>query len=202
MEQPNLSLCSAALWRASAQEYAKLRSLTFAALMVAIIVAIGSIYIPIPGALNLRVYFSYLAQAVGGAIYGPLVGAGVGLLSDLIGNTLFPSGPFFFGYTLTAILGNFLYGAFFYRRRITILRIFCCKLVINIFVNVGLGCLWSTILYGQGTYFYYAAKSIVKNLLMLPIEVLLISLLFAALAPILKRYNVQVSKRKHLISWK
>lgn len=202
MEQPTSTIFSSSFWKSAAEEYTKVRSLVVASLMTAIIIAISTLYFPVPGAQNLRVYFTFLAQAVGGAVYGPLVGAGVGLISDLIGNSLFPSGPFFFGYTLTAILGNFLYGAFLYKRRVTVVRLLLCKLTINILVNMILGCLWSTILYGNGTYFYYLAKSIVKNLLMLPIEVLLLTLLFGALVPILRKYNVPISKKERWISIK
>ncbi len=60
-----------------------------------------------------RVGFSFIPVAVAGYLYGPLGGALVHGLSDVIGALLFPIGPYFPGYTLTAVLIGFFYGLCF-----------------------------------------------------------------------------------------
>ena len=88
--------------------------------------------------------------------------------------------PFFPGYTLTAMLSAFIYALFFFRARISVLRILLCKLVINYGMNVLLGSLWRIILYGKG-YLFYVSTSFLKNTILLPIEVLILFLLFSLL---------------------
>ena len=183
-------------WRLAAREYTRLRTLCIAALMAALIVAVELLFIPVGE--NLRIMFSFLPAALGGAIYGPLVAVGVGFVSDIIGGALFPSGPFFFGYTLTAMAGGLLYGLLLYRSRITVLRLAVCKLCVNLLVNVLLGSVWSAMLMGNA-YVYYLAKSIVKNTILLPVEIVMLTLLFGALMPMLKKYGVTLQKNKRFI---
>ena len=63
-------------------------------------------------------------------------------------------------------------------------RIFLAKLCTNV-LNVFLGSLWSSILYGKKTYFAYVVVSFWKNLISLPIQTIMLCLLVAALAPIM-----------------
>ena len=71
---------------------------------------------------------------------------------------------------------------------ITVARIFLAKLCTNV-LNVFLGSLWSAILYGKG-YLYYLVSSLVKNTIMIPIEVILLLILFRALSPMLRRMHL------------
>lgn len=187
---PQLSLFShpfsLAYWRAAAGELKKPKILVLAALFIGLDIAIGAFFIPVPGAQNLRIYFTFLVKGLGGMIYGPVVGILSGFVGDLIGYMLFPSGPFFFGYTLTAMLSGLTYALFFYRVRVGLLRIIFCKLSVNLFINVCLGSVWSAMLYAKG-YLYYLSSSIVKNLLLLPAEILLFVLFFGCMMPILIR---------------
>ena len=92
-----------------------------------------------------------------------------------------PSGPYFPGYALTTMLGTMVYALFLYRTKVTIWRIFLAKLCNNV-INVFLGSLWSTILYSKG-YFYYVGTRVVTNGIMLPIQTVMLTVLFAALIP-------------------
>lgn len=93
-------------------------------------------------------------------------------------------GPFFPGYTLTAMAGSFVYALFLYRARITVRRIVLCKLCVNLLVNVGLNCLWSAMLYSKG-YLFYLGQSLAKNLLMLPVEVVILLTFLRIMLPVL-----------------
>ena len=61
-------------------------------------------------AWNMRIGLGFIPVAVSGILYGPLAGALVGALSDVLGALLFPSGAFFIGFTLKAALSGALYG--------------------------------------------------------------------------------------------
>ena len=93
-------------------------------------------------------------------------------------------GPFFPGYTLTAMAGSFVYALFLYRARITVRRIVLCKLCVNLLVNVGLNCLWSAMLYSKG-YLFYLGQSLAKNLLMLPVEIVILLTFLRIMLPVL-----------------
>ena len=69
------------------------------------------------------------------------------------------------------------------------------KLVVNLGVNVGLGALWSSMLYGKG-YYYYLVKSLIKNIGMLPIETVLLFLFFKAILPAASRAGLLPEQKK------
>ena len=173
-------------WRSAALELKNLRRLIFAALVVAMGIVISSLFIPVGD--NLRIYFKFLVYSVGSAVYGPFLGLLVGAVGDTLGYFIHPSGAYFPGYLLSEMLGCLVYALLLYRKRITVLRLFLSKLIVNVCINLCLGSLWSAMLYSKGFYYYFA-KSAVKNLLLLPLEVLAMTALFALLIPQLERMN-------------
>ncbi len=175
------------LWKEAAGSFRNVRYLAVCAMFVALHAVLSSVFIPVGE--NLRIYFTFFLSALGASIYGPFMALAEGFLSDIIGYIIAPSGAFFPGYTLSAMLGSFVYALFFYRQNLSILRIFLCKLLVNIFINVCLGSLWSYLLYGKG-YFYYLAKSVVKNLLLLPFETFIMVLVFRTIRPLLVRMKL------------
>lgn len=174
-------------WRAAAGELKSLKRLVFAALMCALSIVVGALYVMVGE--NLRVYFTFFVTAVGCAVYGPVLGMLVAAVTDTLNFFLFPSGPYFPGYLLSEMAAALIYGLFLYRRKITVLRLFGAKFLVNYLVNVGLGCLWSQMLYGKG-YVYYLVKSLIKNSLLLPLEVMALAALFAVLLPVFSRFGL------------
>lgn len=175
---------SLSYWKTASSELKNLRMLAVAALFIGLRIVASAFFIPI-GA-NLRIYFSFFVNALGSLIYGPVFALMTGFSADILDFMLHPTGAFFPGYVLSSMAGALVYALFFYRARITVLRVFLCKLSVNLFVNVGLGSLWSAILYEKGFYFYMA-KSVVKNLTMLPIEVILLVLFFRMVLPVTQK---------------
>ena len=177
---------SAAYWRAAAREVKDLRKLTFAALMIAMCIVLSHVpSIPLFG--GAKVTWGFLARSVCALVCGPVLGVIFGFSEDILSFFLTGGGgyPFFPGYTLTTMLGVLIYALFFYRAKVTIARVFLAKLLTNI-QNVVLGALWMAILSGKAWY-VTAGGSAVKNLIMLPVQTLLLVLLIGALLPILRR---------------
>lgn len=177
---------SAAYWRAAAREVKDLRKLTFAALMIAMCIVLSHVpSIPLFG--GAKVTWGFLARSVCALVCGPVLGLIFGFAEDILSFFLTGGGgyPFFPGYTLTTMLGVLIYALFFYRAKVTIARVFLAKLLTNI-QNVVLGALWMAILSGKAWY-VTAGGSAVKNLIMLPVQTLLLVLLIGALLPILRR---------------
>lgn len=178
----SISPLSPDYWKSAASEVKNPKMLALAALFIALNIVLASFFIPVGE--SLRIYFTFFVKALGAMIYGPVLALYTGFIGDILGYVIHPTGPFFFGYTISSMLGAMVYGLFFYRARIGVVRIAVCKLTVNLFVNVLLGSLWSAMLYGKGYYFYFV-KSTIKNITLLPFEVLTLLVFFQIMIPIL-----------------
>jgi len=169
---------SRAYWRAASGEMAKLRMLLLAALIIAVRVALKNVRIPVGD--SLYIYIGFIFAAVGGSVYGPVVGFFSGIISDLLGVIIAPVGAFNPVYTLIEAAAGLLYGVFTYRQKITFGRVLATKATVNIFINILCTSVANGIVVGKGVY-YYMIPSILKNLVLLPFEVLVLSVIFLGL---------------------
>lgn len=183
-QDPFLSVRSPLYWRGAAGEVKKLRTLAVSAIFLALSSAVASVFIPLPN--NLRVYFTYGPKALCAAVIGPVSGLLFGLTGDLLGFVLHPTGGFFPGYTLTSMMGMFLYGLGLYRKKITVRRLAFTKLLVNLVCNAGLNVLWSAILYQKAWIVYFTA-SLTKNLALWPVETAVLVLVFRLVGPLMER---------------
>lgn len=182
--------------------YEKMRSVRYLALMavfIALKTATSSLFIPV--AENLRISPSFLFMSVAGAILGPVAGIVTGALGDIVGYMMFPTGPFFIGYTVSAAAGVFVYAVFLYHQKITITRLILAKAVNNCIVNVLMGSLWSAMLYSKG-YLFYFTNSLIKNTLLLPLEIIGMIAVFDLILPILNRRNWISPQTRPPVGWR
>lgn len=188
---------SAAYWRQAVAQFKNLRTLTFSALMIAACVALS--YVPsIPITDGVRVSWGFLARALCALVGGPVNALVFGAAEDTISFLIHPSGAYFPGYMLTTMLGTLIYALFFYRARVTILRIVLAKCA-NSVLNLVLGSLWSAILYSKG-YLYYVTTRAVTYTVTLPLQILMLVALFSALLPILARAGLIPSQQDEAIT--
>ena len=180
-------------WRSCTSEFTSLRSLSIAALMIALHVVLGFINIPVGE--SLRVKFVYLADTMCMLLCGPLVGIPAAIASDLLSFAVYPTGAFFPGYTLSCVLEFLICGLILYHRPVTVIRLFLSRMLVNLLSHVLLGSLWNAVLMGKA-FFYYAGKSIVKNLILLPFEVMLMCLIMGLLLPILTQLRLIPTQKK------
>ncbi len=170
-------------WLAALGELKNLRRILFAALICGVTVALdGLVRIPVlPGALEIKVTFFIIA--LGCAVYGPVMGALVAVATDTLSFFIFSPGfAYFPGYMLTEILVSVIYALFLYRQKITVTKLFAAKFCTNYFAHVLLNSLWASILMGKG-YLYYFWSGLLKNSLLLPLEVFIMALFFGLLLP-------------------
>ena len=76
------------------QKLKNVRVLTVSAFLVAIATVLGFFKVPITELIEIR--FQYLPIAVGGAMFGPAVGGVIGMLADVLGYLVKPTGAFLF----------------------------------------------------------------------------------------------------------
>ena len=189
---------SLAYWRDAAAECKNLRSLTYAAFLCALVIVIEKFNIPL--STSLQVSLSFFAVALCSMLTGPVLAVVCGLLVDLVGAIGSPY-PFFFGYTLTAILTAVIYALFLYRGKISYTRVLLAEVIINFFINAFMGTFWRVFLY-QGSFAVYFAMAFVKNLVLLAPEAFLLCSFLQIFAAPLKQLGVlprdtQVCHTKH-----
>ena len=173
---------TAGYWREALQSFRSVRTMIFSAVMIAVCIALSHFQIPLTETLSLSVTF--LARALCSLVCGPLAVLVFAVAEDTLSFFLSSGGyPYFPGYVLTTMLGCFTYALCFYRARISWGRIILAKTLTNI-QNVLLGALWSSILYSKG-YWYYLTTSAIKNVLYLPLQIVLLSLVLRYLLPVL-----------------
>jgi len=174
-------------WRLAAADLHSTRNMVFAALMIAMARALSLIpSIPI-GHTNLS--FGFLARALCALVCGPVLGMAYGFAEDILGYILQPSGEFFFGYTLSTMVGVLVYALCFYRCRISVLRIVLANALVNILVNALMGSVWTTMIRG-GAYLAWFIPSLGKNLVTIIPKSILLYILFQALLPALRRQGL------------
>lgn len=177
---------SKSYWKSALLEIKNIKTLSVVSVLIALQLVISSIYIPLPLYGTQRIYFTFIISAVIALAYGPFVGLYSAIINDLLGFVLHPQGPFFAGYILTAVVTSFIFSLFLYRARLSILRLFLSRFFVNLIANILLNSLWDSILIGKG-YFPLMLSRIPKNLIMLPIEVIIFVAILGFLIPFMKR---------------
>ena len=172
------------MFKSSILELKKTQTIAVLSILIAMHVLISSFYIPIsPG---LRIYATFFVIALAGLIAGPSTALIYGFICDIVGFIVHPSGAFFFGYTITTMVGAMIYALFFYRQKITIAKIFLAKMFVNVICNIMLNSFWNYILFDKA-FIYFFSKSVVKNLILLPVEAFLLFIIFRLMLSTLNR---------------
>lgn len=128
-------------FRQSAQELKQVRTLTGVAMLLAMSVVI-SFTASVRVTETIKIGLGYLITALLGMLYGPFTAALAAGAGDLIKYLLKPDGAYFFGFTLTAMLGGVVYGVFFYREKCTIPRAIASKATVSLLLNCLLNTVW------------------------------------------------------------
>lgn len=123
----------------------------------------------------ISISLGFLPIALAGALLGPLGGLMAGALADIVGATLFPFGPFNPGFTLMAMLSGLCYGYFLSSPLVPRWRVLLCQALITVLLHMVMNTLLLVPILGKG-FMALIPTRFVKNALMYPIEVLLLTL--------------------------
>lgn len=125
----------------------KKREITKIIALLGVLTAMGVVlgrFVPLVNILTSKYEFSFVAVMLAAYLTGPVGGAVVGGLIDLIGALLMPTGAYFPGFTLTAVLTGLVFGLLLYKN-CTVPKIIIavlstqtvCSLLINtLFISV------------------------------------------------------------------
>ena len=141
----------------------------------------------------IRLSFGFVPLSVAGMLFGPWYACGVGLLGDLIGAILFPSGPFWPGFTIVAGLCGLTYGFLLHQkpsshwsRPVLLIRVLLTVLIINVVMELGLNTGNLYLMYGEGVMAWVPGR-ITKAVCMIPVEFILINFMRRALVEPMQR---------------
>ncbi len=102
------------------------------------------------------------------------------VLGDIIGATLFPTGSFFIGYTISTAVSGLIYGLLLYKKDDTtytdkqfLIRLIVSVILVTCISNIGLNTLWISITTGKA-FIVLLGTRIVKELVMIPIRIIVI----------------------------
>lgn len=186
----HLSQLDPAWWRSGLSELRDTRKLVISALLSAIAVVMTLVVLPVAGG-SIRVMFTFIISSLNALICGPFVGILWGAVTDIVAFVVFGDGGFFPGYTLSEMLIGLIFAFFLYRRPISFYRILAARAIINLFVNAGLGSLWIVMMgWTKDAYPVQLGMSLIKNMAMLPIETIVMSVVFYSLYPQLVRMRL------------
>jgi ECF transporter S component (folate family) len=187
-----LSVFSLAYWREAAAQFANLRMVCVAAMFIALRVILKLCTVSITNSVHVEIDF--LADALGSALFGPLMGLACGAITDTINAVCFPVGPYFMPFILQEMLGSFLFGLFFWRRKLTVSRILVAKCADTVLCNMILNSLLLMWLYG-GNFAFMTLPRFVKNISFYPVECFCLTILFTAVLPGLSRLPIGTNLR-------
>lgn len=182
-------------WSEAAKQFGDLKMILVAAIFISLRVAIKPLQIPF--AADLKITFDCYVNSLGSMIYGPLVALAVGAVSDTLGCLLFPSGAYFFPFIFVEMASGFIFALFFWRRKISPGRCILAKFTVNFICNI---IMTSAVMKWDYYIFYGLEKAqaynlinltrIAKNLIMFPIEAVIIFAVLSAVSPALAKIGV------------
>jgi ECF transporter S component (folate family) len=143
---------------------------------------------------NMKIGFAFVPIVIAAILLGPVKAAIVNALADLMGAILFPIGAYFPGFTFTAALTGFVFGAFLYKKQ-TLPRILSAVGINQLILSLLLNTLWISILYNT-KYLPILITRLTQVALLVPVQIVVITLISKTITGFAKRRK-QAIKNSH-----
>lgn len=150
-------------------EIRRLRSICGAGMLTALNIVLDQFSVMLTP--TLRIGLGFLPAGVCGWAYGPVMAGLLCAVSDVLTFIIKPRGAFNPVWTLVAVIPGVIYGLVLYRRPVSLWRTALAKTLETVIVRWGLNPLCMALLLGEGGYWFYLSSRLVKNLLLLPLEI-------------------------------
>lgn len=134
----------------------------------------------------IRLSFSFVTLPVAAMAFGPVVACFVGMLQDIIGLIVRPTGAWLFVLTMNAGIAGMIAGLLLYKKEVSLLRVLISELLIVLIVNILLNSVGLAPTIGSGLAGILPSR-IIKNILLLPLQV---AVVYGILKIIKKRVKV------------
>ncbi len=137
---------------------------------------------------SLKLSLDFIPIAAAAILFGPVPAMIIGILADILGAFLFPVGPYFPGFTLTAALTGLMYGLFLHKSQAmprVILAVLLQQWILSLFVNT----FWLKLLYGM-PYWPTLASRLVQCAVLTAVQLVLIPILARAIRRVQKQVRL------------
>ncbi len=124
--------------------------------------------------------------AIVARLYGPIAAMVVHGISDIIGAIVFPNGPYFPGFTVTAVLIGLIYGLLFYRSG-SWWRILVAVVSTQIICTLCLNTLWLSILMDKPFWVFLPGR-LIQSAITTPLQLIGLPFLFRLLEKSVRPY--------------
>ncbi len=190
------SVFSKKYWQDASNQLGDVRMLTMAALIVALRVVVKLFKIPL--AAGLSISFDAYVNSLGSLMYGPVVALLVGAVSDVLGCVVTGTmSEYFLPFIMVEMSSSFIFSLFFWKRKINIARVLASKFTVNLICNIIMTSLFNKWYY----YLYFGVEKaqaynvingarIAKNLIMFPLEAVIIVIVLSAALPVVSRLKL------------
>ncbi len=159
------------LFISSYNEIKNVRCITLLAMFGAISIILG--YFTLMPVETIKITFTFLPNEFVFYLFGPVVGAVYGAALDLLTFFVRPSGPFFYGFTVSALLTGLIYGSILYKRPLSVKRIIVANIIHMLTINLLLNTYWLTMLYGYNFMALLPMRAL-KAIIMFPVETVML----------------------------
>ncbi|MEE1280587.1 MAG: folate family ECF transporter S component [Oscillospiraceae bacterium] len=173
------------IWKESFLSLKTVRGIALSAMFIAISCVLSFFKLGITQ--NVNITFFFLPISIAAMLLGPLPAAAVGGIADLLGCIIRPTGPYFPGFTLNAVVTGIVYGLFFYKKRPKLWVVIAARLIIMIAVDLILTPLWLHILYSTPLVWAFWVERLIKCAIVCPIEIVSIFAATTAASRLIKK---------------
>lgn len=173
------------------QTISKTKKLILSALLLTLSIVLSrflSVKTPI-----LTITFNFVPIILSAVWLGPKYTAVIAGLSDFIGAILFPFGEYFVGFTISNVLMGLVFGLILYKKdgeftkKELVIRLIIASVIDTVFIKMILNTIWLVIMYDKAFFVLFGTRAI-KELIMLPIQIVTMFFLIQGLKPITKKY--------------
>jgi len=126
----------------------------------------------------LKISFAFIPTMLCATWLGPKWTLLLNVLADIIGSILFPTGPYFVGYTISTAIAALIYGFLLYQKtpvkfsnKAFILKTIIAVTFVAVISNMFLNTLWTVITTGKAFQALFVTR-ITKQILMIPIQII------------------------------
>ena len=168
----------------SAREFKSLHTVILCGLMGALGIIL-KMFASIPFG-PFTITYAWIPNRIIDFMFGPAVGAVYGGVMDVIKFIMKPTGTFNLGYTAVAVLAGLTFGTILYKKPVSFMRIVFAQSLVKIFINAGLSTYLMAFERGEA-FMALMPVRLVKNLIMIPLDSILLFVVLTALMKVLPR---------------
>ena len=159
------------IFKVSLLSFKSVEGISLSAMLVAMSCVLG--FFKFGVGQNVNVTFFFIPIFIGAILLGPIPAAIIGGAADILGCIIRPTGPYFPGFTINAIILGLIYGIFFFKTKPKLWKIIIARLILAVLVDLILTPIWLNILYSTPLVPALFVERLIKCAILCPIEIIL-----------------------------